>query len=264
MRAFYVFLLCSLMVSWTTAQESLAEEGTELLIEGRYTGYSLYVMNPSVGDDFCVNRVSVNGKPIAFAEQSHAFEISLADCQVNDFVVVQITHSQACTPTVINSDKLLRISTFNLPSFAYSKKSKLLSWKMEELQADCRYDVEQLLYGKWIVIKSLGSPDEMIADNYLPVMLSGMNHFRIRQTQASGEYLYSPSVSVKSPNRRIMIMSDRVKEVIEFTEVTHYELYDENGFFIQRGTAKKVNVATLKKGVYWLNFDGKEIQITKK
>ena len=139
----------------------------------------------------------------------------------------------------------------------------MLDWKTEDMNKDCHYQLQQFLYGKWVKIKDLGRPDEMISNNFLPVLITGMNLFRIIQDDGSSE-LSSPIVKIKSPNRKIMLVSDKVKDFIEFSGVTHYELYDANGFFIKRGTAQKVNVADLKKGDYWINCDGKETMISKK
>lgn len=261
----YLLLFLLLLTGFSLfSQEIAQEELSEILLEGTYTGHDIYVLNPSQDNHFCVQKVVVNGKSYAFANHSNAFEINLSAFALNDFVVIQIFHATNCTPVVINRDKLKMVTEFSLPSFIYNKKTKLLTWEAKELTDNYEYDLEQLLYGKWVKIKYLGTTSDMFANNYLPVLLSGMNYFRIKQTDKNGKELYSPIVSIKSPNRHIMLLSDKVKDAVEFTDVTHYELYDENGFFIKRGTAKKINVADLKKGIYWLNFDGNEIRITKK
>lgn len=255
---FALFLLMQVTLSAQT--EGDAENLSEIVIDGKYSGRNLYVLNP----DFCVQSVSINGKDYPFTSLSNAFEIALENHNIDDYVFVQITYKKSYNPLVINEESLIKESEFPCASFLYSKKKKLLEWKIEELNNACEYQLEQLLYGKWIVIKELGKPDEIISNIYLPVMLSGINLFRIKQKDPFGQELTSPIVKVKSPNLRVMLLNDKVKEYIEFTAVTHYELFDENGFFIKRGTAQKVNVADLKKGTYWINFDGKETMITKK
>lgn len=257
------FLLSLLLLPCLFAQETDNGE-EELLVDGKCTGGDLYVLNPSVGDGFSVRRVTLNGKEYPFTQNSNAFEISLADYTPNDYVIVQISYLKGAEPKVVNAESLVKESEFSLPSFMYNKKTKLLVWNPEEMDPTCHYRLEQFLYGKWIIVKDLGSPRDMIADTYLPVLLTGTNLFRIKQTDGSKKELSSPVVKLKSPNRKVLLMADRVKEFIEFTAVTHYELYDANGFFIKRGTAQKVNVSDLKKGDYWINFDGKEALITKK
>lgn len=257
-------LLIFALLPCAFAQEGEDSDMEELVVDGKYIGGSLYVLNPSVGDGFSVQSVLLNGKELPFAQNSNAFEIPFTNCHLNDYVVVQISYLKGTQPEVINTKSIVKESHFSLPSFIYNKKTKLIAWNHEEMDRTCQYRLEQYLYGKWITVKELGSPDDMISDTYLPVLLTGTNLFRIKQTDPSEQELTSPVVKLKSPNRRVLLLSAKAKDFIEFTAVTHYELYDANGFFIKRGTAQKVNVSDLKKGNYWINFDGKEAMITKK
>ena len=258
------FLLLFFALPGLFAQEAEGGDQEELLVDGRCSGGNLYVLNPSAGDGFSVQRVTLNGKEYPFTHNTNAFEISLADYSVNDYVIVQISYLKGTEPKVVNAESLVKESEFSLPSFIYNKKTKLIAWNIGEMDKTCSYRLEQFLYGKWVTVKDLGTPDDMISDTYLPVLLTGMNLFRIRQTDLSKKELSSPVVKLKSPNRKVLLVADKVKDFIEFTAVTHYELYDANGFFIKRGTAQKVNISDLKKGNYWINFDGKEAFITKK
>ena len=259
-----VFLSLLFVLPGIFAQEAESGEQEELLVDGKYSGGNLYVLNPSVGNGFSVQRVTLNGKEYPFTQNSNAFEINLSDFSVNDYVIAQISYLKGSEPKVINAESLIKESDFSLPSFIYNKKTKLIAWNPKEMSSNCRYRLEQFLYGKWITVKELGTPDNMISDTYLPVLLTGVNLFRIKQIDSSGKELSSPVVKLKSQNRKVLLMTDKVKDFIEFTAVTHYELYDANGFFIRRGTAQKVNISDLKKGDYWINFDGKEALITKK
>ena len=263
-RRILLLLLSIFAFPFAFAQDADDSNREELVVDGKCSGSNLYVLNPSAGDGFSVQSVTVNGKEYLFTHNSNAFEISLADYSVNDYVIVQISYLKGTEPKVVNAESLVKESEFSLPSFIYNKKTKLIAWNPKEMTTGCRYRLEQFLYGKWIVVKDLGTPDDMISDTYLPVLLTGMNLFRIKQIDKAGKELSSPVVQLKSPNRKVLLMTDKVKDFIEFTAVTHYELYDANGFFIKRGTAQKVNVGDLKKGNYWINFDGKEAMITKK
>lgn len=263
-RVLFFLLSILLIAPFAYAQDNDDGSREELVVDGKCSGRNLYVLNPSAGENFSVQSVTLNGKDYPFARNSNAFEISLAGFNVNDYVIVQISYLKGTEPKVVNAECLVKESEFSFPSFIYNKKTKLIAWNPKEMSENCRYRLEQFLYGKWITVKDLGTPDDMISDTYLPVLLSGMNLFRIKQTDPSGKELSSPVVKLKSPNRKVLLMTDKVKDFIEFTAVTHYELYDANGFFIKRGTAQKVNVSDMKKGNYWINFDGKEAMITKK
>lgn len=259
----FLFPILMLMMTALYGQGE-ANAYDEISVWGKYTGENLYVLNPSESGTFSVKEVYVDGKALDFCQESNAFEIPLEGHELNSFVYVKIVHLTQIKPLIINEESLIKESEFSLPSFVYNKKSKLLEWKAAEMDATCSYRLEQMLYGKWVAVKKLGKPTDMLTENFLPVQLSGMNLFRIVQTDESGQELSSPVVKLKCPNRKIMLLADKVKEFIEFTEVTHYELYDANGTFLKRGTAKKVSVVDLPKGTYWVNFDGKEAVITKK
>lgn len=263
MKRFLTPLLLLLnLATWGQDAETPALE--DVSAWGRYTGENVYVLNPSQNGVFSVQEVTVNGTPYAFNHESNAFEIDLSSITPNEFVFVKVSHLPNTQPVIVNAESLVQESTFPLPSFIYNKKTKMLEWSAADLDAECTYRLEQLLYGKWITIKKLGKPSEMIAENFLPVMITGMNMFRIVQSAPSGNELASTIIKLKSPNLKVLLLTDRVKDAIEFTAVTHYELYDNNGAFLKRGTAKKIDVSDLPKGTYWVNFDGKEAIVTKK
>ena len=260
-----LLLVGSFQLPCLQAQDDASENDfDEVIVEGKYFGGDIFVLNPTENGKNCVENVVVNGKKYNFNHESNAFEISLSLYQPSDYVFIQVQYLAGTHPQIINYDCLIRESEFSLPSFIYNKRSKQIEWKIADLDENCSYNVEQMLYGKWTVVKKLGTPNDMISNTFLPVLLSGNNLFRIVQIDPQDKMLSSQIVKLKSPNRRILLMSDKVKDAIEFTDVTHYELYDANGFFIKRGTAQKVNVSDLKKGEYWINFDGKEAIIMKK
>ena len=258
---FIAFFLCCFAAIGQENQENNIEE---LVVEGKYAGEALYVYNPSYNEGYSVQNVWINGKKYDYVQQSNAFEISLANYHIDDYVVVQITYMSGSVPVIINAESLVKESEFSIPSFTYNKKTKMIVWKTSEMQKNSDYRLEQLLYGKWVEVKELGTPDEMISEQFIPVLLSGRNTFRLKQIDEEGNILTSQLIYIKSPNLKVLLVTDKVKDFIEFTAVTHYELYDNNGFFIKRGTAQKVNVSDLKKGSYWINFDGKETIIMKK
>jgi hypothetical protein len=43
-----------------------------------------------------------------------------------------------------------------------------------------------------------------------------------------------------------------------------YEIYDQYGNVVKKGSGNNVNVADLKKGLYYINYDNKTGEFTKK
>jgi hypothetical protein len=49
----------------------------------------------------------------------------------------------------------------------------------------------------------------------------------------------------------------KVKDVITFSAPTLYEVYDQYGNIVKRGYANTLDVTSLKKDLYYLNYDNK-------
>jgi hypothetical protein len=47
------------------------------------------------------------------------------------------------------------------------------------------------------------------------------------------------------------------KDVITFSANTLYEIYDQYGNIVKRGYGNSIDVSTLKKDMYYLNYDNK-------
>jgi len=248
------------------AQEASTEDETvnELLITGKYTGQNLVVTNPDNDGAFCITEILINGKKTDYTINSSAFEIPLDNFLKNEVVSVQIRHLSGCTPVVANPSVLKQDRQFNIPSFTFNKRTKMVSWEMKDLDSTSNYILEQFIYGQWTKIKDLGTKADMMSNTYPPIFNSGNNFFRMKAELQSGKVLVSPSLKVKIQDRRIEIKTPKVKKLLEFSDVTHYELIDSSGFFVKGGMAKTVDVSELAPGEYFLNYDGKQIVIQKK
>ena len=139
-----------------------------------------------------------------------------------------------------------------------------MSWEIKDLDSTKTYSIEQYVFGKWIAVKELGIPAEMVFNTFAPVVNSGINFFRLKETDEYGKTLVSQLIKVKIPNRNIEIKKFKVTKDLEFTDMTHYEIITENGFFVTSGIAKSVDVSALEKGNYFVNFDGKQAVFVKK
>lgn len=256
----YLFFSAEIM-----AQEESASGAAELLIEGKYNGKNLVIYNPSVTEtENCIQNIFVNGGKINFPANSNSFEIPLNGSANGQLVSIHIQHHESCTPVVVNANDITKIKEFHIGSFAFVKRSKLLTWNLTDLDSAKTYVLEQYLYGKWKEIKQLGAGSEVIFNTYPPTLNSGTNFFRLKEIDAQGKILVSPVVQAKIPNRKIEIAKLKVSKTVDFSDVTHYEIYDKDGFFVKEGTSKTIDVSELKKGDYFLNYDGKQAVINKK
>ncbi|MCQ2286040.1 MAG: hypothetical protein MJZ76_04100 [Bacteroidales bacterium] len=245
-------------------EESSGDEESELLISGKYSGKNLVVTNPTVDGVYCINEIIVNGKKIDFTSNSNSFEIPLNQFLKNELVSVQIRYKGNGEPLVANPEVLIQDKRLNLPSFTFNKRSRLLTWDMKALDSSKNYAIEQFIYGKWSKVKDLGLPSQMISNTFPPVFNSGNNFFRMKEESSKGKILITDALKVKIQDRHVEPKSLKVTKLLEFNDVTHYEIIDVNGFFVKGGTAKTVDVSEFPKGDYFLNYDGKQAVINKK
>ena len=89
---------------------------------------------------------------------------------------------------------------------------------------------------------------------------SGLNKYRVKQTDQSNKPRYSKETTFRSLEAPITFSpgnAGRASEWILFSAVTDYEIYDYYGKLQKKGNSDKIDVATLKKGTYFLNYDNK-------
>ena len=55
----------------------------------------------------------------------------------------------------------------------------------------------------------------------------------------------------------------KVKKEITFTQKTKYEIFDSFGNIVKKGFGDKIDCVTLKKGLYYLNYDNTNDEFSK-
>lgn len=263
-RFFSLCLLLFLLINQLFSQNNDADNENYTVIEGKYTGKNLVVLNPFIDGEFCVKKLFVNGRKVDFVQNSNSFEIPLQGYVNQQLITIQMQHSEECLPIIVNASDLIVEQEFSLPSFNFIKKTRLITWDKKELDSLKYYTIEQFVYGRWIVVKDLGIPADMAFNTFPPILNSGINFFRIKEKGNDEKILISPIIKAKIPNRNVDIKKIKVTSTLEFTDVVHYEIITENGFFVKSGTAKTADVSELKKGSYFVNYDGKQAIFVKK
>lgn len=239
----------------------------EIVVTGNYYGFNLYVNNPSVGKDYCVSKVMVNGVVTKDEIRSNAFEIdfSLLNLKIGDPVTVKIVHRDGCTPEVINPKALQK--TENV-AFSYTKidKTGKLIWGLTGEMPEDAFVVEQYRWNKWIKLGEVPTSDSVKYNVYAFEIAphSGVNQFRILRNDANGNPVYSKVVKYQSKTAEITLLSVKVTDKLMFSNETQYEIFDVKGNFITEGFGMEVDISNLEKGKYWVNFDNTTINFTRK
>ncbi|HVA98854.1 MAG TPA: hypothetical protein VNG53_08165 [Bacteroidia bacterium] len=240
-----------------------------IVLEGNYQGKNLYVQNPfaSSGVGFCVTEVTVNDQVTTDEIASSAFEIDFANLQlkIGDKVVVKIKHKDDCMPKVLNEEVLKPKSTFNVVSMSVDK-SGLLKWSTTGETGKLTYTVEQFRWNKWVPVGEVDGIGTSGTNQYSFKITphSGKNKFRIKQVDYTGQPRVSQPVEYQSNIPVVTFTPEKVSKMIEFSDATMYEIYDQYGNIVKKGFGKEIDATNMPKGVYYLNYDDKMGNFIKK
>lgn len=265
----FFYILCFLF-SIATLQLEATEKQIEVI--GIYRGTNLYVMNPftSAGVGFCIYEVLVNGEISTDEISSNAFEIdlSLYNLSLGDKVKVIIKHNIGCTPKILNPEVLKPQSSFNIEDIKVSSSGKI-TWSTSGEIGSLPFYVEQFKWSKWVVVGQITGKGSPGINNYSASVrfTSGVNKFRIRQTDYSKKSRYSKIVTYKNISPEVTFEpgnGNKTSNYITFSTATDYEIYDYYGELQMKKYGSKADVSSLKSGTYFLNYDNKTEYFEKK
>ncbi|MEI6822249.1 MAG: hypothetical protein WCL51_09940 [Bacteroidota bacterium] len=239
----------------------------EVNIDGIYAGKNLIVLNPSSGDGYCVNEVWVNGQKTHDEIISNSFEIDFPNMHIETGknVHVRIFHKNGCKPKIINPEVLEETIAF---SFGIPKinKKKFLTWELKGNSGEGKFVVEQYRWRKWIKAAEVKNTDTTSRNNYTVEISpnTGQNLFRIIFKDSQGKETYSKETKYVVPGREITIVTEKIKDRIEFSSPTMYEVLDANGKVLITGEEKYIDTSALPKGKYTVNYDNKYEVVSKR
>ncbi len=232
-----------------------------IVMDGYYQGKDIYVKNPvgPKGVGFSVYEVLVNGEITSDEINSSAFIIDLhiLGLEVGDKVTVTINHHDDSAPKILNSDAVLPQSTFEMITMNIDEKGRL-SWKTKSEIGELPYKIQQFKWNKWITVGEVSGMGRMNENTYSfeADLHSGRNTFRVAQQTSEGKLRYSDPVHCESA--KMVTLQTELKKVeseIQFSDNTHFEIYDAYGRMVKRGISNTVDVKKLQNGQYYLNYD---------
>jgi len=241
----------------------------EIKLDGIFQGKNIYVMNPysSSGVGFCVYEVTVNGQIATDEINSSAFEIDFSSYQlkVGDKLTLIVKHKENCTPKILNSEVLKPRSSFNT-TLIKVEKDETLKWTTTGEAGKLDFVVEQFRWNKWVKVGEVDGKGTDGQNNYsIKVNThSGSNKFRVKQIDYTKKPRYSDEAMFRSMQPEVTFTPKKVSTEIIFSAETMYEIYDNYGTIVLKGTATKVDVTGLTKGKYYLNYDNVMAEFTKK
>lgn len=234
-----------------------------IVLEGNYQGKNLFIQNPfsEAGVGFCVFEVTVNDQIATDEINSSAFEVDMGNFGLNisDKVVVKIKHKDGCSPVVLNPEVLKPKSTFDIVKQSIGTDGTY-TWTTANETGELPYIVEQKRWNKWVKVGEVmgtGKPGEHTY-TFKVTPHSGENTFRVKQVDLTKRARFSESVEYADASVTPVTWGpQKVKEEIVFSRPTLFEVYDQYGNIVKRGFSDKLEVASLKKDLYYLNYDNK-------
>lgn len=234
-----------------------------IVIEGNFQGKNLFIQNPfsEAGVGFCVFEVTVNDQIATDEINSSAFEVDMNNfgLKLSDKVVVKVKHKDGCTPVVLNPEVLKPKSTFDIVKQAIASDGTY-TWTTANETGELPYIVEQKRWNKWVKVGEVmgdGKPGEHTY-TFKVTPHSGENTFRVKQTDLTKRARFSEAVTYTDASVAPVTWGPvKPKEEIVFSSKTLFEVYDQYGNIVKRGYADRLEVASLKKDLYYLNYDNK-------
>ena len=234
----------------------------EIVLKGIYQGKNIYVMNPfaSSGVGFCVYEVTVNGQLTTDEINSSAFEIDLTIFQFSkgDKLIIIIKHKDGCLPKVINPEVLKPQSTY-VASLMKVDRDENLTWTTKGESGSLKFIIEQFRWNKWIKVGSVKGKGTVGTNNYSVKVNphSGNNRFRIKQVDYTRKSRYSKEVRFRSMLPPVTYQPLKPSTEIVFSRETMFEIYDYYGNLVNKGVTARIDISSLKKGDYFLNYGTK-------
>jgi hypothetical protein len=246
------------------AQTASAEE---LVIKGTYQGENIYVKNPFApsGVGFCAYEVTVNGMITTDEINSSAFEVDLSvyGFTVGDDVNIVIRYKDDCTPMVLNATALQVQKPAKFETIAV--KDGMLKFSTSGETGSLPFVIEQFRWNKWVKVGEVRGKGRNQSNTYEVKVRthSGANKFRVRQS-TSNRKVQSYSKEAVTIVAAAPIKYKASNDEITFTGETMYEVYDQFGGIVFKGYGQSINISTLTKGKYYLNYDNSQDEFVKR
>lgn len=172
-----------------------------------------------------------------------------------------VTFLLLCVPYVLCAQAGLKdfgnsqvnVQTFGNRITVSIDSSGVIEGEIKQLEAD-EYYVQQFRWNKWITYDTIRVKGSATFFESKVPMHSGMNRIRIdvkctKGIKCKGIALIEADFNKAKPGYIID------KSHLVFTSETEYEIYDQYGKALLKGKASKVDISSLPRGAYYLNYD---------
>ena len=144
------------------------------------------------------------------------------------------------------------------------KEDGSIEWEIYNENGLYSYQVEQFFMDRWIQIGKLEGKGISSHNAYsIKVTLSsGSNKFRVKQVSEDQKSRFSLPFLFTS--NKLPVICYVKNSIIEFSDETYFFVFDAYGSIIKKGDGNFIDISKYEKGLYYLLYDNKFIEFTKK
>lgn len=218
----------------------------------------LFFHNPSPQrDSFSIQQILVNGDTVREELSTNTVTLHLdrLPLEHEDSLCIQVIFLVDYIPHLVNPEGLLPPNDF---IFTYIRvRNQKLLWRVAGVIGYRPFIVEQYRWERWVDIEEVPVYDSLPGGTYEYSLRPhyGANQYRVVKVNALGETVVSREQTIRAYNvPRPEMVSSRVREQLEFTEVTRYEIYDMDWNLLKSGRDRYIDVSDLPRGRYMINY----------
>ncbi len=258
MRRWYKYILVFLFFLPLIAPAGNGFVADTLEYKGVNYQRKLFFNNPSPDTGgFSIQQILVNGDTVREELRSNTVTLHLdrVPLEREDSLRIHVVFLEGYMPHLVNPEGLLPPNDF---IFTYMRvRNENLIWRVAGVIGYRPFVVEQYRWERWVDIEEVPVYDSLAGGTYEYNLRPhyGANRYRVIKVNALGQTVVSREQSVRAYNvPQPEMVSTWVRERLEFTEVTRYEIYDMDWNLIKKGRDRYINVSDLPRGRYRINY----------
>lgn len=255
MRSFILISLFTLVMLSGFSQSCKLDT---LLYKGVNYQRELHFVSPVVpGRGFSIQNVFVNGEATFDELQTNTVTVHLerTPAKLRDSVFIMVLYVKGYKPYLINPENLLPPNDFEF-SYVRVRDNKIM-WRTRGALGYKPFRIEEYRWERWIEVGQVYVFDSLKWGSYEFELKPhyGKNQYRVIKVNGQGETVISKDRSFRSYSlQKPEILDDKVEDVLVFSVVTMYEIYDRDWKLLKKGRDRYVNVSDLPKGKYNINY----------
>jgi hypothetical protein len=232
----------------------------QLLISGIYGGQPILFSSTGINDS-CKRIIVINNTqlPDTFGDTGY-LDPSQLRINKGDSITIKITSTcSAIHTSLLNTYPHYHHYTGLKPAIVSADTSGKIAWLHDPYHDSAYYTVQVFRWNKWVTLNKINADTSNGLNKYETKinLHSGENKIQVNYWSPKKNYPVSSAlIYIQTPEKEICNYLKSPKDTIYFEQETSYEIYDQYGELIKRGTGKFIDISDLKRQMfYYINYD---------